>query len=297
MTTPLVSVVIATRNRARFLDEALRSYERITTALPWDLIVVDNGSTDDTAKVLAAFGARTALPFRALSEPLPAASRARNAGWHAASGAIVALTDDDCYPRPDYIDRIAECFADPAVAYLGGRIELHDPLDAPVTLQLRDTPQAVPAGGFIKAGLLHGANMAVRRSVLEATGGFDIALGAGTRFFCEDLDLLSRASAAGFAGGYDPRFVVAHHHRRRDPVEVEALRHGYDIGRGAYYAKCLCDPRRRGGLLGWWSRKLPHTVLALLRSARVRTQLAGELHGAVAYLHTRAEQRDGGLWR
>ena len=288
MTTPRVSVVIATRNRATFLPEALKAFEGIVTALPWELIVVDNGSTDTTAQVIADFGARTALAFRGLSEPRPAASRARNTGWRAAAGEIIAMTDDDCYPRPDYIDAIDACFANPATGYLGGRIELHDPGDAPVTLQLLDTSVPIRSGGFVRPGLVHGANMAVRRSVLEAIGGFDVALGAGTRFFCEDLDLLSRASAAGFAGGYDPRVVVSHHHRRRDPAGVEALRRDYDYGRGAYFSRCLGDPRRRGELLRWWLRRLPQTLVQLIRYPNVRAMLAAELRGAIACARTQA---------
>ena len=291
MTEPRVSVVIATRNRAEHLPETLHSYECIATELPWELIVVDNGSTDATVRVLAEFAAQTSLDFRPLSEPRPAASRARNTGVRAATGEIIALTDDDCYPRPDYIDALVACFADSSIGYLGGRIELHDPGDAPVTLQLGETRVTLPKGSFVPAGLVQGANMAMRRSALESVGGFDELLGAGTRFLCEDLDLVSRASAAGFAGGYDPRIAVAHHHRRRDLAQVAALVRGYDFGRGAYYTKCLLDPRRRGTTWRPWLRSLLREFGSLPLSAPARARVAAELRGAVAYLRERSGTR------
>jgi glycosyltransferase involved in cell wall biosynthesis len=294
MMTPLVSVVVATRNRAASLPEALSVHERCATRLAWELVVVDNGSTDTTAEVLRDFAGTTRIPFRAVFEPRTGLSCARNAGWRAARGELIAFTDDDCYPDVEFVDAIARCFADRHVDYLGGRITLHDPDDAPVTIQLREEPLRIPPRSFVRAGLIHGANMAARRHVLEILGGFDEMLGAGTRFPSEDLDFVSRAAAAGFEGGYDPRPVVAHHHRRSDPGEVEVLRHGYDVGRGAYYAKCLCDPRRRVMLWRWWIRKLPHTIAVALRSPRIRRQLAAELHGAIACVHEQANQRGDG---
>jgi len=297
MTTPRVSIVISTRNRAAILPAALRAHERIVSALPWELIIVDNGSTDRTPEVLDAFGAATRLMFRTLVEPRPGLSCARNTGWRNAAAELVAFTDDDCYPSAVFVDAIVERFADRRLGYLGGRIVLHDPEDAPVTIQLRDTPHTIAPGSFIAAGLIQGANMAARREVLEAVDGFDELLGAGTPFPSEDVDFVSRASAAGYAGAYDPGPAVEHHHRRRAILELDALRGGYDLGRGAYYAKCLLDPRRRGKAWRPWLEHLLRSAAAAPGSRRARAQLAGELRGAIGYVHARAAQREPGRGR
>ena len=286
-----VSVVLSTRNRATFLPGALQSHERMVTDVPWELVAVDNGSTDGTPEALREFAASTRISFRALTEPRPGLSRARNTGWRAAAGTIVAFTDDDCYPAADFIDMIAACFADPSVGYLGGRIVLHDPADAPVTIQLRDTLLAIAPGSYIPAGLIQGANMAARREVLAALGGFDEMLGAGTPYPCEDIDFVSCASAAGFAGVFDPRPVVAHHHRRRTAQELAALRRSYDVGRGAYYAKCLFDPRRRSIAWRAWLKSLLRNLGAMPRTPGAAAQIVSELRGAIAYAHARSGER------
>lgn len=290
MTTPRVSIVLSTRNRAGFLTEALRSHERIVTDIPWELVVVDNGSTDATPQVLREFARETRIVFRSVVESRPGLSCARNTGWRTAAGDLVAFTDDDCYPAPDFVPAIAACFADAHLDYLGGQITLHDPDDAPVTIQLRDTPLVIEPHRFVPAGLIQGANMAARRRVLETLDGFDELLGAGTPYPSEDIDFVSRASAAGFNGTYDPRPVVAHHHRRRTAAEIESLHRSYDVGRGAYYAKSLLDPLRRSVTWRAWAKSLVRSVMSVPSSARARAQLVGELRGAFGYLKVRRNE-------
>ena len=281
---PRVSIVIATRNRADSIPTTLRCYERLVGDVPWELIVVDNGSTDATRQTLERFQAATAIDMRVLSEPGPGASRARNTGWRAARADVIVFTDDDCYPEPDYVVKVAERFDAGNVDYLGGRILLHDPEDAPVTIQLRDTPDTIAPGSFVRAGVIQGCNMAVRKPALERIGGFDEMLGAGTPFHCEEIDLVSRASAAGFSGAYDPGPVVRHHHRRRTKEQVRQLIKGYDVGRGAYYAKCMLDPRRRGPAWSGWVELLKYNLRESRTSVRAALRIGYELYGAFAYL-------------
>lgn len=92
---PLASVVICTRNRAHSL---LRTLESLVLAAartndPWELIVVDNGSSDDTVAMIETFAGR--LPVRAVSQPVPGLSNARNAAVAAARGEFILWTDDD----------------------------------------------------------------------------------------------------------------------------------------------------------------------------------------------------------
>jgi glycosyltransferase involved in cell wall biosynthesis len=236
---------VCTRNRGPQLAEALPHFASLRSRVPWELLIVDNGSTDSTREILLDFESATSIQVRLLHEPTPGLSRARNTGWRSAAADIVAFTDDDCYPAPDYLDQIWDVFQTQSIGFLGGRILLHDPTDFPITIQLRNDSIALEPRTLIPHGLIHGANMAMRKQLLNALGGFDEMLGAGTPFPSEDLDFTSKALAAGFRGVYHPGPMVYHHHRRRTRAQAQSLDRTYQIGRGAYYMKCLLDPSRR----------------------------------------------------
>lgn len=290
---PELSVVICTRNRAAALPQALACYAALERDVAWELVIVDNGSTDATPDVLAAFARESAVPVRVLQQPRKGLSRARNTGWRAAAAPTIAFTDDDCYPQPGFLAAIRAAFAAGA-DYVGGRILLFDPEDHPITIQTRDTPLALPPGTFVPSGLIQGANMAARRGVLDALAGFDEMLGAGTPFSSEDLDFVSRAAAAGFRGAYDPAPVVLHHHRRRGKADVRALSRGYDVGRGAFYMKCLLDPRRRATGAAAWRAQLGGYLREARGNRRVWLRLWDEARGATGYLAARIARRFGG---
>jgi len=242
-----VSIVVCTRNRALQLADTLPRFARLKSASRWEVVFVDNASTDATPQLLDAFVETSGLDVLLVREPKAGLSAARNAGWPRARGEVVAFTDDDCYPAPDYVDQLRACFLAPQLGYLGGRVLLFDPNDYPITIQPLAHRVDIPPRSFVRPGLIHGANLALRRGVLERIGNFDERLGAGTALYCgEDLDILTRASGLGFAGAYDPRPTVFHHHRRSTAGEAGRLMAGYDIGRGACYAKALMDGRTRG---------------------------------------------------
>ena len=233
-----VSIAICTRNRANQLRACLDAISRIASSVPWELVVVDNGSSDDTRAVLERFARTAPFPVTVVHEPVAGLGRARNAGWSAATGEFIAFTDDDCYVEPDHPDRVRDLFLQPEVGFGGGRITLHDPADYPITIQLLADRVVVPPRAIVRAGLIKGANMAFRRTVLGQIGGFDPSFGAGTKFCAEDMDALTRASFAGWHGLYDPNLSVAHHHRRK-AADVQKLRRIYSIGRGAFYMKLM----------------------------------------------------------
>jgi glycosyltransferase involved in cell wall biosynthesis len=88
----------------------------------WELIVVDNGSTDGTRIASEDFAAAFAQPVRLVYERTPGQGNARNAGWKSAEAQIVAYLDDDCYPADDYLDAVVECFAEaPNLGFISGR--------------------------------------------------------------------------------------------------------------------------------------------------------------------------------
>jgi GT2 family glycosyltransferase len=254
---PRVGLVICTRNRSQQLRRALESLTALSCRTEWELVVVDNGSTDDTQAVIGAFAEKFGEPIQVVVEAIPGLGRGRNRGWRSSSAEIIAFMDDDCYPDPDYIEGVVETFdADKELGFVGGRILLYDPNDYPITIQTRTTRAELLPGSFLPAGLIQGANFAVRRAALEAVDGFDDRLGHGTPYACEDVDLIARISAQGWRGAYDPRPLVYHHHGRRTEKQVAMLKRTYDRARGAYYAKCLLDGRLRRAYLAGWAAQI-----------------------------------------
>jgi cellulose synthase/poly-beta-1,6-N-acetylglucosamine synthase-like glycosyltransferase len=210
----------------------------------WELIIVDNGSTDDTAIIVQNFINSESIKAKYVFEPRPGLANAHNGGLAMAQGDIVAFTDDDCYPAPDFLTRVYSVFeTDSSLGYITGRIMLHDPADFAITVNESPSPLFLPGGAFLRAGIVQGANMAFRRSVLQEIGGFDPLFGPGSMFNAEDTDAAARACAKGWSGRYCPEAIVRHHHRRK-ASDVGRLWKSYGIGIGAYHMKLLLNERQ-----------------------------------------------------
>jgi len=277
-TPPLVSIVVCTRNRGQQLTGTLDSIRTMESALPWEAVIVDNASTDDTADVIHAAAQKDGR-IRYLRVDRIGLGAGRDAAWRAARGAIICFTDDDCYLKPDYVDKIAAAFAEfPEVGCIGGRILLHDPDDAPVTINESMEPISIPARRFVAAGVLHGANLSFRRDALEASGGFDPQLGAGTPFPAEDIDALAAVIWSGRPARYDPRPTVSHHHGRK-AADIPRLFIGYDAGRGAYWAKYILRRDTRWIYARqWWETNRSHKGKFVIR------RVVNEMKSAYGYM-------------
>jgi len=243
-----ISLLVCTRNRGVSLSRTLDLITRAASAaahVALEVVIVDNGSTDDTADRLKNWAGTQQFPVVCVAEPRAGLSRARNAGLERTQGRIVAMTDDDCVLHTGYLAALAERFAAvDRLAVIGGRILPGDPADLPVTIKLEDHPMTAPRGAF-PGGFVMGANLAFTRDVLTAVGPFDERFGGGARFVsAEDTDFLFRALGHGISVDYDPSFVVDHHHGRRRPADVVALLAGYGFGDGALYAKHILTDRR-----------------------------------------------------
>lgn len=240
-----VSVIVCTRNRSDALARLLERLEQLVVpaGVRWELIVVDNGSTDGTAALLAS-PPRT-LPMRVVNELTCGLSRARNAGLAAATGDLLLMTDDDCLPDPQWLAVMRDEFARaPSLGVLGGRVELFDQRDQPTTT--RTSRERGQIAGALDLDSIIGCNMAFRRSALAAAGPFDIALGGGTGAGAgEDVDFVYRALRAGLRIEYSPDALVYHNHGRRTDAQVRALKRAYTVARGALFCKYLMQ-RDRG---------------------------------------------------
>lgn len=259
-TIPLVgasieaSLIICTRNRAGQLRGCLESVDvQRMRSRECELVIVDNGSDDDTKDVLQRFVQKFGESgIRLVEEPRTGKSFALNAGLSEARGRVIAFTDDDCYLDQGYFDVLLNAFHNGDFGYCGGQIRRYDPSDAFYVCNHEERAYRIPPFAFVAAGRIQGANMAFRREVIDQIGGFDTLFGAGRTFRCADIDFVGRAAQAGFAGAHVPDLIVYHHHGRKEGAALEALKRENDYARGAYYAKFILAGRWK--YLYRWSR-------------------------------------------
>jgi glycosyltransferase involved in cell wall biosynthesis len=217
--TPLVSVVLCTWNRAALLHGALTALVNQDHPPPHEIVVVDNASPDASGEVIRRF-AESFPQVRYIYEPHQGLSFARNAAVRAARGSLLAFTDDDVRVTRTWLARLAEAFTSwPGAGWVGGPVLPEWPEPAPAWL----TPRLwAPLGiqdhgdGLFRVDAerpvcLIGANLAIRRTALDAVGEFNPAVqrvgevGGST----EDHELHLRLWHAGLHGMYVPELRVA----------------------------------------------------------------------------------------
>lgn len=288
-----ISLIISSRNRAYGLTNCLDAVSiaaRQASYLRLELVFVDNGSTDSTSDLVREWAKTAQISTNLVYEGTAGLAVARNAGMRAARGRILAFTDDDCEIFADYFSLLASLFAaDKQPIMRGGRIELGDARDLPVTIKTELEP-AVLTSDLHAGGFIHGANMAFPRTLIETVGLFDTRFGAGSPFRSgEDTDYVHRAFNAGIRVEYLPDFAVKHFHGRRELGDVKKLQSGYAFGNGALYAKYLFDRRSNmRGMLRWDIRQ---AVLEAIGRRKLsdelgltyRSQLRDNLTGMLAY--------------
>lgn len=214
------SIVIATYNRAHELRDTLDSLRQLRARVPWEVIVVDNNSTDDTRGVVEQAAAGFPVPLRYLFERVQGRSAALNTGIAAATGRIVLTTDDDVRVPPDWIDVAARALEEYNCDYVGGRVLPIWRGARPDWLSDRPGPHwaviALLDYGRSPVELLTrmplGVNMAFRRDAFDRVGGWDPRIGrkAGTLLGQEVREWCIRARAAGVRGFYAPAMAVEH---------------------------------------------------------------------------------------
>ena len=251
-----VTVVVCTYNRAALLADALTALIEQAGAPPYEVVVVDNNSTDATAAVLSGFAATGRI--RAVHEPAQGLSYARNRGIAEARGELLAFTDDDVRVSATWVRSIAAAFArHPDADMVGGKVEADWQGDPPswlataglAPLALVDYGADAFRIGLTEPRCLVGANVAVRRTALARLEGFStrlqrVADGIGST---EDHDFQMRLLHGGAVAVYDPHISV------RTVVPRERLSKRYHRawhrGHGRFYA-LMRDPDFEGSRTG-----------------------------------------------
>jgi GT2 family glycosyltransferase len=202
--SPRISVVVCSFNGAATIGETLDGLSALDYP-DYEVVVVDDGSTDATAEIAAA---RAGISL--ISTANRGLSAARNRGLAAATGELVAYVDDDAYPDPQWLDYVALALRDGVHAGVGGP-NLPVPGDGLIAESVANAP-----GGPVHVLLsdtvaehIPGCNMAFRRDRLEAVGGF----GEQFRVAGDDVDVCWRLQARGWTLGFHPAAVVWHHRR------------------------------------------------------------------------------------
>jgi glycosyltransferase involved in cell wall biosynthesis len=252
-----ISVIICTRDRPESIAMALSSLEAsiASDSLQWEVLVVDSSSTDETASACRPFISRSPERYRYIYEGRQGKSVALNAGIRFARGEILAFTDDDCVVDRHWLDATAKEFqSDPDLAFLGGRVELYDNRDKPMTIITDQEKVALSSFDMLFRPTIIGCNMAFKREVLRHIGYFDVSLGGASRSgtaSTEDIDIVYRAYRKGFKVVYFPSIVVYHNHGRRTDKEVDTLLYKYFLGRGAFLQKHALSDRQVARRLFW----------------------------------------------
>jgi GT2 family glycosyltransferase len=200
---PSISVVVCSYNGAATIADCLDGLARLDYP-DYETIVINDGSTDATARIARAHGVRV------ISTPNHGLSAARNLGLLAARGEIVAYTDDDARPDPHWLTFLAETFLRTEHVGVGGP-NIAPPGDGPIADCVAHAP-----GGPVHVLLsdrvaehIPGCNMAFRRTALEAIGGFDPRFRAAG----DDVDICWRLQERGGTLGFHPGAMVWHHRR------------------------------------------------------------------------------------
>jgi glycosyltransferase involved in cell wall biosynthesis len=219
------TVLVCTFNRARLLAEALDSLSGTDSGtLRWEVVVVDNNSTDDTREVVLSRTATYPVRIRYLFEARQGKSHALNTGIASSDSTIVVFTDDDVRVSPSWLSAAcAPILADRGVEYTGGPVvpiwEAPPPpwldshrSDLWGTLAILDYGRE-PFVFEDRQRVPLGANMAVRRSLIERIGGFDPELGRRGHSLLgqEQAEFFFRSRAYGARGLYVPEMALEHH--------------------------------------------------------------------------------------
>jgi glucosyl-dolichyl phosphate glucuronosyltransferase len=280
VTPPEVSVVITTFNRHQSLAQTIASILAQANTPEFELIVVDNRSTDETRSVIHRYAAQDNR-VRYVFEPQQGMSYGRNAGIALARAALIAFTDDDVVVSPNWLCSIKNAFeAHPNFGCVGGKVLPRWPAPPPTWLTPRQWgPLALVDYGEAQAidavnrRCLISANMAVRADVFQQIGGFIPAFqkASGSVSGLEDRELQERYWRTGGRCWFDPSIVA---YAAIQPERLEKRYHRrWHFNHGEAHA-ALRDAEFEAS--GWRFQGIPGHVIRRFVSHSLQSQRAFE---------------------
>ncbi|MGC8862117.1 MAG: glycosyltransferase [Armatimonadota bacterium] len=255
-----VSVIVCTWNRCETVLRCLRSLEAQTCPKDcYEVVVVDNNSTDDTPAAVSDLASRSDMSVRYVREDRQGLSHARNTGIEAARGEVLAFIDDDCTAEPGYVQAILEVFEDATVDAAAGKVTCVLPRDL-----VTDLPQGFDAArkvAHLDLGPQRrrmepheyalGCNLIVRKVPAVSVGCFrtDMGYAGESKVVGEDTDFWDRLRAAGASMFWEPRAAVLHRVGPERFSKTAFRKAAYCYGQGSAIRRLgtRCGAARRAG--------------------------------------------------
>ena len=285
-----ISVVVVTLGRSSVFERCLAALEQ-GVRTPDELVVVDQ-SGERLADVL---GHPTATPLRHVRASGLGISRARHLGAEAATGDMLAFTDDDCVPDESWLAALAAADGDAATGRILPLDDDREGLVAVSSRTSREHRRFHGTGGIVPWEAGSGGNLLLRRELFERLGGFDTRFGPGAEYrAAEDVELLERILAAGATIVYTPEAVVYHERKRRS----ERLKRRVPYGFGMGAAVAASGPGRRRFLASRYLGMQLHAAgagakrLSPVRIAEPLLSAAGFTAGMALYRHPQLVPKD-----
>jgi glycosyltransferase involved in cell wall biosynthesis len=278
----VITVLVATFNGETTWPAVLEAYTQLTPPDGgWKLVIVDNASADGTSGVVKSFQSR--LPLTYVFEPDDGKNAALNSGLAFVSGDLVVFTDDDVFPRPDWLVKLREASnSRPAFSIFGGcvlpRWEVEPPewilnwVALGPTFAISDS--SLPEGPM-PPGQVFGPNMAIRAAFFTAGHRFDTAIGprrSRNYPMGSETELLHRLTKLGAASWHVPAAIVEHYIRAHQMRQRWIIDRAVRFGRGRYrLARNEAGPALRcwGGIPRYMFRELAGK-LGLVAGAALR---------------------------
>jgi glycosyltransferase involved in cell wall biosynthesis len=239
----MLTVLFATKNRARILNDVLESFCRLLSpSCGWKLVVVDNGSTDNTLSVLNSFSSR--LPLTVVTEPTAGKNAALNAGLATVEGDLTVFTDDDAFPCRDWLVRLRVAADDqPEYSMFGGAVVPRWEVPPPPWIHWVEVAAAFGMNDpSLKDGPLPpsripdiiGPNMAIRSNIFYSGVRFDSSIGpSGLNYSMgSETELVLRLNRQGHKGWHVHAATVEHLVRQEQLDKEWILRRAIRFGRG-----------------------------------------------------------------
>jgi len=246
--TPSISVVVPTYNRKHLLKGCLNSlFNQSYPANNYEIIVIDDGSTDGTAQMVKEIKATCDHKIIYLRQDRKGPAIARNLGIKAAKGKIICFLDDDCIADVDLLSEVYKSFSDDFSNEVGGvkgRVE-------PIWNERTDLSYALGKYIYVSERSLSSNNLAYKKSVLHEVGLFDETFPIPA---WEDVDLGNRVMDKGYKILYNPKAIVWHPHEK-DFVTFKRKCYINGVGLSYFFRK-------------WLFRKPSRSLLSLFNDTR-----------------------------